>query len=68
MEGPKQIYVPKSHLEVQITKGNDSHVKHIRADLAELSWQDVRILCDSFMRKSFTFIGNIKRKKDDAEK
>ena len=49
MEGPKQIYVPKSHLEVQITKGNDSHVKHIRADLAELSWQDVRILCEEVL-------------------
>lgn len=84
MEGPKQIYVPKSHLSAQITKGDDSHIKYVRADLAELTWQDVRILCDSFMNvglrsdlpaRSKDFYEEVlrvyrecKKKKDNVEK
>ena len=45
MEIPKEIYVHEASApELSWPKLNEYHVKYIRADLAELTWEDVRRL------------------------
>ena len=58
MKEPKEIYLLKGKADGELGTAWHDHyidsttcnnIKYIRTDLAELTWEDIRVICDCFM-------------------
>ena len=58
MKEPKEIYLLKGKADGELGVAWHDHyidsttcnnIKYIRADLAELTWKDIRVICERFM-------------------